>query len=128
MSDRVTATKAGGVGAIHALVRRLGLPQAIDERLHPMKRHQPYHESDHVLALANNALAGGTRLQDLVVLRRRRAIDLDSGKEGEPRNVSPAVLEPRLEDVRAVLADVDRGGSGHCGLLRDPVDDRRHTS
>jgi len=74
MSDRVTATKAGGVGAIHSLVRRLGLPQAIDERLHLLKRHQPYHESDHVLALAYNVLAGGTCLQDLDSLREDEAL------------------------------------------------------
>ena len=74
MSDRVTATKAGGVGTIHALVRRLGLPQAIDERLHLLKRHQPHHESDHVLALAYNVLAGGSRLQDLDSLREDEAL------------------------------------------------------
>lgn len=74
MSGRVTATKAGGVGAIHALVRRLGLPQAIDERLHLLKRHQPYHESDHVLALAYNVMAGGTRLQDLDSVREDEAL------------------------------------------------------
>jgi len=74
MSDRITATKAGGIGAIHALVRRLGLPRAIDERLHLLKRHQPYHESDHVLALAYNVLAGGSRLQDLDSLREDEAL------------------------------------------------------
>jgi len=74
MSDRLTATKAGGMGAIHALVRRLGLPQAIDERLHLLKRHQPYHESDHVLALAYSVLAGGTCLQDLDSVREDEAL------------------------------------------------------
>jgi hypothetical protein len=74
MSDRVTATRAGGVGAIHALVRRLGLPEAIDDRLHLLKRHLPYHESDHVLALAYNVLAGGTCLQDLDHLREDEAL------------------------------------------------------
>ena len=74
MSDRVTATRAGGVGAIHALVRRLGVPQAIDERLHLLKRHLPYHESDHVLALAYSVLTGGTRLQDLDSVREDEAL------------------------------------------------------
>jgi hypothetical protein len=74
MSDRITATRAGGVGAIHALVRRLGLPEAIDEKLHLLKRHQPYHESDHVLALAYNVLVGGTRLQDLDSVREDEAL------------------------------------------------------
>jgi hypothetical protein len=74
MGDRVTATKAGGVGAIHALVRRLGVPEAIDERLHLLKRHLPYHESDHVLALAYSVLIGGTRLQDLDSVREDEAL------------------------------------------------------
>ena len=74
MSDRITATNSGGLGAVHALVRRLGLPEAIDERLHLLKRHLPYHESDHVLALAYNVLIGGTRLQDLDSVREDEAL------------------------------------------------------
>jgi len=74
MGDRVTATRAGGVGAIHALVRQLGLPQAIDEKLHLLKRHLPYHESDHVLALAYSVLTGGTCLQDLDSVREDEAL------------------------------------------------------
>jgi hypothetical protein len=74
MADRVVATKAGGLGAVHAMVRRLGLPAALDSRLEVLKRHQPYHESDHVLALAYSYLAGGTRLQDLDLLREDEAL------------------------------------------------------
>ncbi len=40
------------IGAIHLLAQQLGLHQAIDERLHLLKIHLPYHESDHVLNLA----------------------------------------------------------------------------
>ena len=74
MSDRVTATRAGGLAAIHALVCSLGLPEKIDERLHLLKRHQPYFESDHILALAYSVVAGGTRLQDLDSLREDEAL------------------------------------------------------
>jgi hypothetical protein len=56
------------------MARRLGLPKRIDERLELLKRHQPYHESDHVLALAYSALAGGTSLQDLDRLREDEAL------------------------------------------------------
>ena len=49
----------GGIGAVHLLARRLGLIEAIDQELHVLKVHLPYHESDHVLNLAYNALAGG---------------------------------------------------------------------
>jgi Transposase DDE domain group 1 len=67
----------GGIGAMHLLVRRLGLAQAIDRRLHLLKIHMPYHESDHVLNLAYNALCDGTCLQDLE-LRRNDAVFLDA--------------------------------------------------
>ena len=33
------------------------------------KVHLPYHESDHVLNIADNLLAGGTRLEHLELLR-----------------------------------------------------------
>src|SRR3954465_4279045 len=53
---RARGIACGGIGAVHLLARELGLPQAIDERLHLLKVHLPYHESDHVLNLAYNAL------------------------------------------------------------------------
>jgi len=43
------AMSYGGIGAMHRLVTKLGLPQKIDEDLHLLKVHLPYHESDHVL-------------------------------------------------------------------------------
>ena len=41
---------------IHKLAQATGLVEAIDERLHLLKIHVPYHESDHVLNIAYNAL------------------------------------------------------------------------
>ena len=69
ISDRILATKAGGIGAIHQMVRNLGLPEAINRTLNLLKIHMPYHESDHVLNIAYNLLAGGTCLDDLELLR-----------------------------------------------------------
>lgn len=59
----------GGIGAVHRLVTKLGLPAKIDESLELLKVHLPYHESDHVLNLAYNVLCGGTRLEDIERLR-----------------------------------------------------------
>lgn len=67
----------GGIGAIHLLVRKLGLAEAIDERLHLLRFHLPYHESDHVLNLAYNALCNGTCLDD-IELRRNDVVFLDA--------------------------------------------------
>jgi len=56
---------------------RFGLAEAIDRRLVLFKFHLPYHESDHVLNLAYNALCDGTCLQDLE-LRRNDEVFLDA--------------------------------------------------
>jgi hypothetical protein len=53
----------GGIGAIHLMGQRLGLAEEIDGRVKLLKRHLPYHESDHVLNLAYNALLDGQRLE-----------------------------------------------------------------
>jgi len=55
----------GGIGMMHLLARRTGLVAALDKALQVLKIHLPYHESDHVLNLAYNALSGGTCLEDL---------------------------------------------------------------
>lgn len=69
VSDKTHAINCGGIGVIHTLARRYGLVQEIDQRLHLLKFHLPYHESDHVLAIAYNALCGGTCLEDLKLRR-----------------------------------------------------------
>jgi hypothetical protein len=63
----------GGIGVLHRLAKQLGLVKAINQNLHLLKRHLPYHESDHVLNLAYNILAGGTRLEDIELRRRDEA-------------------------------------------------------
>ena len=62
---------------IHRVARKLGLVEAIDRRLHVLKEHLPYHESDHVLNVAYNLLAGGACLEHLE-LRRQDEVYLDA--------------------------------------------------
>jgi hypothetical protein len=73
IGGNVDATCFGGIAAVHRLVTRLGLVDQIDEGLHLLKVHLPYHESDHVLNLAYNVLCGGTRLEDIERLRHDTA-------------------------------------------------------
>ena len=77
VADRVQAISHGGIGALHLLAQRIGLIDAINQNLHVLKIHMPYHESDHVLNLAYNALCDGTCLQDLE-LRRQDEVYLDA--------------------------------------------------
>ncbi len=65
MAEKSRAINCGGIGAIHLMVNKLGLREEIDSRLHLLKKHLPYHESDHVLNLTYNALLEGVRLEDI---------------------------------------------------------------
>ena len=73
MAERGQAVNYGGIGAIHLMGQRLGLAEEIDGRVQLLKRHLPYHESDHVLNLAYNALLDGQRLEDIELRRNDEA-------------------------------------------------------
>jgi Transposase DDE domain group 1 len=77
VADRTRAIAPGGIGAIHLLAQKLGLVHDINANLHLLKRHLPYFESDHVLNIAYNLLAGGSRLEHLEV-RRNDEVYLDA--------------------------------------------------
>src|SRR5262249_58033242 len=94
IADRTRGISSGGIGALHALARQVGLIDAIDRDLHLLKFHFPYHESDHVLTFAYNALCDGTCLQDLE-LRRTDEVFLDAlGAHPSPTPPPPAASAP----------------------------------
>jgi Transposase DDE domain group 1 len=76
-AHRVRGLCAGGIGAVFLLAQRINLVNEIDRDLHLLKRHLPYHESDHVLNIAFNILAGGKRIEHLE-LRRNDEVYLDA--------------------------------------------------
>ena len=61
MADRTRAIACGGIGAFHTLAERIGLAEAINAKLHLLKAHLPYHESDHVPNIAYHTLTGAKR-------------------------------------------------------------------
>ena len=73
IDGRHTGISSGGIGAIHVMNTKLGIAKELDESLHLLKRNLPYHESDHVLNIAYNIIAGGTRLEDIELLRQDEA-------------------------------------------------------
>jgi hypothetical protein len=77
MAERVRAIECGGIGAFHLLACNSGLVDAINEKVHLLKRHLPYHESGHVLNIAYNTLSGGCCLDD-VELRRNDEAYMDA--------------------------------------------------
>lgn len=73
IGQKTRAIACGGIGAIHMLVKGLGLEKEIDKRLHLLKIHRPYLESDHVLNVAYNVLCGGECLEDIEIRRNNEA-------------------------------------------------------
>src|SRR5271166_47069 len=95
----------GGIGAVHLLVRKLGLAESIDRRLHLLRIHLPYHESDHVLNFAYNALCDGTCLQD-IELRRNDEVFLDAlgaRRIPDPTTAGDFCRRFQSEDVHTLL-------------------------
>ena len=76
MADKAQGMGCGGIGAIHLLSQKIGLVDQLNEKVSVLKRHLPYHESDHVLNVAYNIMAGGVRLED-IELRRQDECFLD---------------------------------------------------
>ena len=106
MADRTRAIPCGGIGAFHVLAVRAGLVDLLDERLHLLKVHLPYHESDHVLNLAYNTLTGGVCLDD-IRLRRDDETYLDAlGADSIPAPTTAGDFTRRFHEAE-VLALMD---------------------
>jgi len=112
LADRVRGLGPGGIGLLHYLARRIGLIDALDRRLHLLKVHLPYHESDHVLNVAYNILCGGTCLEDLE-LRRNDEVYLD------------ALGAQRIPDPTTAGDFCRRFSAAHVAILQDTLNDVR---
>ena len=73
IADRNQAVSAGGIGLIQKMVKVLQLDKAINSTVNVFKIYLPYAESDHVLNIAYNVLAGGTCLDHLELRRNDEA-------------------------------------------------------
>lgn len=102
IADRTQGIVCGGIGAIHLLARRVGLIDAIDAHLHLLKQHKPYHESDHVLNVAYNLLAGGTRLEHLELRRNDEVYTQALGAERIPDPTTEGDFCRRLSELEVM--------------------------
>lgn len=109
LADKMHGIATGGIGVVHRLAQEIGLVDAIDRRLHLLKIHMPYHESDHVLNLAYNALCDGTCLED-IELRRNDEVFLDAlGTERIPDPTTAGDFCRRFDegDIRSLMRAAD---------------------
>ena len=110
VAQRTRGLGVGGIGAVHLLARRTGLVEAIDRRLRVLKVHLPYHESDHVLNIAYNLLAGGDCLEDLELLRQDEAyLDaLDTQRIPDPTTAGDFCRRFSERDVEALQEAINQ--------------------
>src|SRR5262249_47266929 len=86
--------------------------QEIDRKLHLLKRHLPYHESDHVLNIAFNILAGGRRIEHLE-LRRQDEVYLDAlgaTRIPDPTTAGDFCRRFSETDVLTLMDTINEGG------------------
>jgi hypothetical protein len=103
-ANRVRGLSAGGIGAILLMARKIELDKEIDRSLHLLKRHLPYHESDHVLNIALNLIAGGKCIEHLE-LRRNDEVYLNAlGAERIPDPTTAGDFCRRFASEADVLA------------------------
>jgi len=110
LSHKTCATSYGGLGAIHMMVQRLGLVEEIDEHLELLKVHLPYHESDHVLNLAYNILAGGVRLEDIELRRQDESFlnGLGAQRIPDPTTAGDFTRRFSTEDITTLQECINR--------------------
>ncbi len=110
MAARVQGINCGGIGAMHLLVQRLGLVEDLDQHLHLLKVHLPYHESDHVLNMTYNILAGGERLEDIELRRQDENFLNGLGAERIPDPTTAGDFTRRFnqEDILSMQECINR--------------------
>jgi hypothetical protein len=110
MGERSGAVGCGGLGAIHTMVQRLGLVQDLDAHLQLLKVHLPYHESDHVLNIAYNILAGGIRLEDIEVRRQDENFlnGLGAARLPDPTTAGDFTRRFNPQDILALQQSINR--------------------
>jgi len=110
LSEKTRASGYGGMGAIHLMAQRLGLVEEIDEHLHLLKVHLPYHESDHVLNLAYNIMAGGERLEDIELRRQDESFldGLGAQRIPDPTTAGDFTRRFGVEDIAVLQECINR--------------------
>jgi hypothetical protein len=110
LSGRISGTSYGGMGAMHTMVRSLGLVEEIDTNLELLKIHLPYHESDHVLNVAYNILSGGQRLEDIELRRQDESFlnGLGAQRIPDPTTAGDFTRRFAVEDITTLQEGINR--------------------
>ena len=84
--------------------------EEINTKLKLLKVHMPYHESDHVLNIAYNILAGGMRLEDIELNRNNEGYLNAVGAQRIPDPTTAGDFTRRFtpEDIWGLMEGINR--------------------
>ena len=110
MAEKAQGLGCGGIGAIHLLALKIGLVDLLNTEVSVLKRHLPYHESDHVLNFAYNILAGGVRIEDIELRRQDESFLNGLGAQRIPDPTTAGDFTRRFspDDVTTLQACINR--------------------
>jgi hypothetical protein len=121
VDQRSDVTPYGGLALFSALARRFRFAERIDSSVHLFKLHLPFHESDHILAIAANLFVGGTCIEDQANLQQSEAVRRLLGAVRIPDPTTAGDFLRRFDQARApgALAALRRA---HDEIARDVGD------
>ena len=114
VDERSEVTAYGGLALFTGLSRRLRVAEKIDTNVNVLKVHRPFHESDHVLAIAANLFVGGMCLEDQANLQQSEAVRRILGAVRIPDPTTAGDFLRRFDD---------RQNPGSLSALRGAIDD-----
>lgn len=115
---RSEVTPYGGLALAAQVAFLLKMPKILNKHVSVLKRHLPYHESDHVLAQAFNLYCGGTCIEDMANLQQSEAALRLVGACRIPdpttagdflRRFDDEVNPGSLEDLRTAIDEIQTG-------------------
>lgn len=123
---RSEVTPYGGLALFTAFVRRFDVAARLDDAVHLFKVHLPYHESDHLLAMAANLFVGGTCLEDQANLQQSEAALRLLGAARTPDPTTAGDFLRRFEEsCNPGALDCLRGALDELGQVVGRADRRR---
>jgi hypothetical protein len=125
-NNQAPLTNYAGIALARNLINQLNIPSLINENIHVLKRHRPYHESDHILTQVYNFLTGGEVLNDIERLQEDTALQRILGTDRIPDPTTAGDFLARfrdkeLETFQEVLGTVQDTAFGMLGKKRKEV-------
>ncbi len=107
--ERSEASAYGGLSLAVSLIKKLNVPQRLDEALDLLGARRPYTESDHVLTHVYNLFLGGSCIEDIALLQGSEAARRMIGARAvpDPTTAGDFLRRFKAKDLRKLNRVID---------------------